>query len=321
MFLTKSMVNGSYYWRLMESFREDGKVKKRTVRSLGNTEKAYETIQEDETLSEFLPEIQQFVQMRSPLIWFGGKSRMAKSIMEYFPAHKTYVEPFGGAAHVLVQKQPSKNEVYNDLNGDVVNFFMQVRADRKKFYEAVKSLPYARALYEEWRTQPLPDDPFERAVRWFYINRSGIVGAVKGMPGGWRHGVQHATARTYQSACELIEPLAERLGKVNIESKDYSVIIEKYDHPETFFYIDPPYRGREGRYAGGFNDEDHKKLANMLSNIKGKALISYYPDPLIDELYAGWNRVEFDSVAYSKRVGAGEEKPKTTEILLMNYTV
>lgn len=122
----------------MESYREDGKVKKRTVRSLGNTEKAYETIMEDESLSEFLPDIQQFVQVRSPLIWFGGKSKMAKTIMEYFQAHKTYVEPFGGAAHVLAQKQPSKNEVYNDLNGDAVNFFMQVRADRKKFYEAVK---------------------------------------------------------------------------------------------------------------------------------------------------------------------------------------
>jgi len=319
MYLKKRKVNGTYYWSIVESFRQEGKIKQRIIENLGNTEKAYATIQGENKYVSFLKTIAQFAEVRSPLLWFGGKSKLAKTIIEMIPEHKTYVEPFGGAAHVLVQKKRSPVEVYNDLNKEVVNFLMIVREQPERFYQAVETLPYSRELYESWRKSPLPDDAFERAVRWFYINRGGIVGAHKGQPGGWRHGRSHNTVGTYRSAVELINPLAERLRRVNIESRDFREIIEKYDSPNTFFYIDPPYVGRESRYDGGFTKKDHLDLADLLSRIKGKACVSYYADPIIEELYDGWYVATVESYAFSKLVKQNQQKDKTVELFITNY--
>jgi len=274
MYLKKRKVNGIYYWSFVESYRENGKVKQRVIQNLGNTEKAYEFLQGKREYKEYLKIVAQYVDVRSPLIYFGGKSRLAKRLIEAFPEHKTYVEPFGGAAHVLVQKKPSAVEVYNDISSNVVNFFLVVREDPERFYQAVESLPYSRELYEKWRNEPMPSDPFERAVRWFYINRSGMCGSYKGKTSIWRHGINNNTASSYRTACELIKPLAHRFRKVKIECKDFREIIQKYDSPNTFFYVDPPYVGREFRYEGGFSKQDHIDLANLLNNIKAKAMVS-----------------------------------------------
>ncbi|MCY9747844.1 DNA adenine methylase [Paenibacillus larvae] len=319
MYLKKRKVNGIYYWSIVETFRQDGKIKQRIVENLGNTEKAYVILQEKKEYSPFLKTVAQYAEVRSPLLWFGGKSKLAKTIIELMPQHKTYVEPFGGAGHVLVQKKRAPVEVYNDLNKEVVNFLMVVREQPERFYQAVETLPYSRELYESWRKSSLPDDTFERAVRWFYINRGGIVGAHKGQPGGWRHGKSHNTVGSYRSAVELINPLAERLRRVNIESKDFREIIEKYDSPDTFFYIDPPYVGRESRYDGGFSEKDHRDLAELLSHIKGKAFVSYYADPIIDELYADWHVKKFETYAFSKLVKQDQQKDKTVELFITNY--
>ena len=260
------------------------------------------------------------VKLRSNLIWFGGKAKMAKTIIDLMPEHKTYVEVFGGGANVLLQKEKKHVEVYNDINGDVVNYLMVLRADPDKFYKAAESLPYSREIYEKWRKEDLPADEFERAVRWFYINRSGIVGGVNGKTGGWRLGATHNTVGSYRSACELIGPIADRLKETNIEKKDFRTIINRYDHTNTLFYVDPPYIGREKQYAGGFNEQDHRDLAQLLNGIKGKAIVSYYPDPLVTELYGGWHVKEIESKVYSKKVQPGENKPDATELLLFNYS-
>lgn len=261
------------------------------------------------------------VKLRSNLIWFGGKAKMAKTIIKLMPEHKTYVDLFGGGANVLIQKERQKSDIYNDINGDAVNYFKVLRDKPDKFYDAVEALPYSREIYEEWRHEPLPADDFERAVRWFYINRSGIVGGAGGNPGGWRHGVTHNTVGSYRSACELIKPIAERLKNVMIEKQDFRTIISKYDTDDTLFYVDPPYVGREKQYAGGFTEQDHRDLAQLLGGIKGNAIVSYYPDPLVTELYADWNTMKIPSKVYSKKVQPGESKPDATEMLLFNYSV
>ena len=319
MFLKKRMVNETYYWSIAESYREDGKTKQRIIESLGNTEKAYMRLLDRQGYEDYLKVIDSYLHTRSPLIWFGGKSRLATKLIDFMPKHITYVEPFGGACHVLAQKKRSRVEVYNDLDGEVVNFLLVVRDNPDRFYEAVKALPYARKLYERWRSSPLPGEPFDRAVRWFYLNRCGVPGAYKGNPGGWKYGKAFNYANTFRSSCELIKPFAARLAKVYIEAKDFREIISKYDSPDTFFYIDPPYPGREFRYSGEFSDQDHFDLAGILSGIKGKVMVSYGENTVISWLYAGWKRVEIESFAFSKVVNDGEEKPSRTEIILMNY--
>ncbi|BAU28119.1 site-specific DNA-adenine methylase [Aneurinibacillus soli] len=256
---------------------------------------------------------------RSPLIWFGGKGKVAKKIISRMPAHKTYVEPFGGAAHVITQKSQISHEVYNDIDGDLVNFLLVARDLPEKLSKACESLPYSRQLYGKWKSEEMPEDEFERAVRFFYLNRSGIA---KGNgPGSCKTGWRHSTssnqnpAMGYQSACSLIKAFANRMKGVMIEHDDFRKIIEKYDSPQTLFYVDPPYIGREKFYAGGFTEQDHRELAGPLQNIKGKAIVSYYDDPLLLEIYPDWRRETFESY---KQVVNGDNC-HAEELLLMNF--
>jgi len=258
---------------------------------------------------------------RSPLIWFGGKSKYAEYIISKFPAHKIYVEPFGGAAHVITQKPRIPHEVYNDIDGNVVNFLMHVREYPIRMMQDCLSIPYSRELYEKWKREPLPQNPYERAVRWFYLNRSGISkGNAEDVPNtGWRHKTQSGQnpAGGYITACKLFKPFAERLQGVMIEHDDFRRIITKYDSSDTLFYVDPPYVGREKYYAGGFTENDHRELADLLNNVKGKVVLSYYSDPLVSELYKDWNEEKFD--AYKQVVGGDGLGCYAEELLLMNF--
>lgn len=256
--------------------------------------------------------------VRSPLIWFGGKGKVAQHIIRRIPHHNCYVELFGGAAHVIAQKPHITNEVYNDIDGEVVNFLLMARAEPRRLKEACESLPYSRQLYEKWKREEMPRDDFERAVRFFYLNRSGIA---KGnskeafTTTGWRHSRKHNTARTYQSACNLIESFAKRMSTVMIDNRDFREVARVYDSPTTLFYVDPPYIGREKCYAGGFTENDHRELAELLNNIQGKVILSYYEHPLLDELYSSWNKEKFKAV---RQVVNGHNNA-AEEMLLMNF--
>ncbi|KKX53259.1 DNA adenine methylase [Brevibacillus borstelensis] len=256
---------------------------------------------------------------RSPFIWFGGKGVFARHIIQRMPEHKKYVEPLSGPLHVLSQKKRVYHEVANDIDGDLVNCLLIIRDQPEAFKKACETLPYSRQLYERWKRESLPSDPFERAVRYFYLNRSGIS---KGnnptlTKPGWRHSTSSGQnpAMGYQSACQIIEEFAERIRGVMIENDDFRTIIEKYDTPDTLFYVDPPYIGREKYYAGNFTEKDHRDLAHMLNGIKGKAVVSYYDDPLLRELYKGWRREKLES--YKQVVNGGDSYAE--ELLLMNF--
>ncbi|MGH0448516.1 DNA adenine methylase [Bacillus mycoides] len=252
---------------------------------------------------------------RSPIRWFGGKHFLAPFIIGHMPKHKCYVEPFGGGGHVLTQKSPAEVEVYNDIDDDVVNFLMELKKDHKKMAKELATIPYSRSLYKKWVKESWPTNNFERAVRWFYIQRCKM-GVENNQKSGWRHSKEANPAKGYQTAINILEQFSNRFRNVMIECQDFRKIIDTYDGPNTLFYIDPPYRGREFRYKGNFTDKDHEDLANILTNIKGKAIVSYYSDPLIDELYKDWGCV-------SKRAFVGavstEHRRVETELLFMNY--
>jgi DNA adenine methylase len=259
------------------------------------------------------------MRVRSPLIWFGGKSKVARHIIRKMPPHSCYVEPFGGAAHVIAQKAPVYSEVYNDIDGEVVNFLLVAISEKERLVKACSELPYSRELYEKWKREKPPNDDFTRAVRFFYVNRSGIAkgnsDSAFSTDTGWRHSREHNTARTYRSACQLIESFGKRMETVMIDNRDFRTIIPVYDGPDTLFYVDPPYIGREKYYAGNFNEQDHRDLGDILSQIKGKAIISYYDDPLLLELYPNWNRETFQA---ARQVVNGDNNI-AEELLLMNF--
>lgn len=221
---------------------------------------------------------------------------------------------------MIAAKQATSCDVYNDIDEELVNFLLVLREDPNRFAQSCETLPYSRALFERWKWEDPPDDRFERAVRWFYINRSAIAGG-NAYKTGWAHS-RHAgvnPARKWARVTERFPAFAERMRGVMIECRDFRDIIRVYDGPDAFFYADPPYVGMERFYKGGFAEEDHRDLAAMLANIRGKARVSYYPHALVDELYADWRRTTLGSHRYG-RPGC-ETKERATELVLTNYQV
>ncbi|WP_088363918.1 DNA adenine methylase [Bacillus cereus] len=259
-------------------------------------------------------------EVHSPIRWFGGKHYLAKDIIPLMPKHHCYVEPFAGGGHVLTQKEKSKVEVWNDIDASLINFLMTLRGRKEELTQALETLPTSRFLTELWLKEPMPEDSFEKAVRWYYLLRQTIV-PTNNQKSGWRAGKIKNTAFDFQNSVQRLNDFEKRIRGVMIECLDFRELIRKYDSPQTFFFIDPPYVGREGFYKGGFSASDHRELAELLRNIKGKALVSYYPDPLVNELYKGWRTSTVDTLVGTgvRKAEKGQRKKLETEIFFMNY--
>jgi len=208
----------------------------------------------------------------------GSKTTYASWIIDHIPEHHLYVEPFGGAASVLVAKPRSDIEVYNDLNGDCVNFFRAVRDHPDELEHWVEHTPYSRELFEEYvEAYPdWPDDLVERAGRFFFVQSAAFGGkgvysdspTYKIAKGGSRS-TDGGTGRAWDS--NPVANLSTRFKSVNIEWLDYADLVEKYDHEDAFFYFDPPYVDVGDDYyqveEGGF---DHSRFVNTLHDMDGK---------------------------------------------------
>jgi DNA adenine methylase len=271
--------------------------------------------------------------LRSPLSWIGGKYYSAPQILRSFPApsdYDTYVELFGGAAHVLIQKPPSRHtEVYNDLSGDLVNFWMQCRNQAQAVEQRCRTLPYARSLYYAYHRSLFdgtPLDPLERAVRWFYVLRSTFSSEPPARSAnGWSAGAKskgHNAAHSYQSALDLFAVIQERLRFVLIDQRDFAEVFHSYDSPRALFYVDPPYLGYEQYYhteGHRFTLADHQRLAALLNATRAYVALSYYPHPALDELYPPerWQRTTWHTTKHSQRTN--HTRDVATELLLTNY--
>jgi DNA adenine methylase len=265
---------------------------------------------------------------RPALRYFGGKWRLADWIINYFPGHTCYCEPFGGGANIILQKPPAFIEVYNDLNSDVVNFFRVLRERGNEFIRAIELTPYARDEYE-LVYEPI-SDPFERARRLYmqsWMERGGY--RANGKNSGWRW--MNSDARGTRSVVHdwnnigHLEAIVNRLKQITIENDGALEVIERYDTPETLFYLDPPYvqSTREQRwsltaYAYEMSDDDHRRLADTLSRIKGMAIVSGYPSSLYTEIFAGWQMVTTESAANNQSAAKVEAlwlSPRTVEAI------
>lgn len=230
-----------------------------------------------------------------PLRWTGSKWQLADWLISYFPPHDLYCEPYCGGAAIFFRKRPSKLEVLNDLNGDVVNFFTVLRTRRDELIEAVDLTPYALAEYE-LSYEPC-DDPLERARRFYVLSRLSF-GAYSGRKTGWRRQKNWKRGTSVTQEFKRLEGLlmaADRLKDAQIECDDALKIIRHYDSPKALFYVDPPYvlssrsQGKKRRrYTHEMADSDHEALADALHQVKGMVLLSGYDSPLYRRLYDGW---------------------------------
>jgi len=267
--------------------------------------------------------------LKSPIAWYGGKAYYAEWLIERFPEHRVYVEPFGGAANVLLRKPQSEVEVYNDVDDRVVNLFRVVR-DPEQF-ERLRMLldltPYARGEFADLVELPATDDPVEKARRFFAICRQarGGIGMSKLTKNAWatskrtRRQMAEPVSK-YLSAIDGLDDVAERLRTVMIESRPALDIIHQYDGEDSFFYLDPPYLpetrhgGKAATYAHEMSVDDHVSLLDALLEIKGKAMLSGYGAQLYDAKLRAWRREELKTKAHMSN--SGEER---IEVIWFNY--
>lgn len=258
----------------------------------------------------------------SNIKWIGGKHGKEERYMELMPKHKIYADCNFGSGAVTFYKSvmdPSKITIINDKNDELINYMLVLRDRPEELFKACNALPYSESLYEKYKWEPIPADNLERAIRFFYKMRLTFSGGGHKYRNGLGLSKTQDKAQTYQSAVNLIPKMAEIIKTWNILCRDFEEIINFYDTPETFFFLDPPYVGYENIYAGGFQPEDHKRLRKSLNSIKGKAMVCYYPDPLIDDLYSDWYRVEYNTASQIEVRNAGDKCPVRTELILMNY--
>jgi DNA adenine methylase len=237
----------------------------------------------------------------------GGKYNLAKWVISHFPAHKFYVELFGGAASVLMRKSRSVGEIYNDLNDDVVNVFRVLR-NREQAAELARLLaltPYAK---EEYRlAYERCEDPIEQARRMIFRSFAGIGSDSVTRPcAGFRSFKNNQTGVTAASEWagipQEISIFTEHLQGVVIEQRDALILIPYCDFTGTLFYADPPYvkstRSKYNvRYPVDLDNSGHEALSEMLHQIKGMAIISGYRSDLYDRLYSTWRCIQKSSHA------------------------
>ncbi len=222
--------------------------------------------------------------MNSPLKYVGGKSKLSKTIIDQIPEHQLYCEVFAGAAWVFFRKEPSKYETINDLDSDLIAFYRVLQNHLEEFLKQFKWLLSSREWFDDWKRQQkaggLTD--IQRAARYYYLQRQSFGGTVRNRNFG-----VGPLRRPSINLLRFEEELSEvhlRMCNVTIENLPWPEFITRYDRKQTFFYLDPPYH-KAPCYAHNMVLEDYQELANVLSKIKGRFILSLNDHPEIREIF------------------------------------
>ena len=214
--------------------------------------------------------------------WPGGKTRMLKDILPLIPPHSCYVEPFAGGLAVLLAKPPSKTEVINDINSDLVSFFRCVKYHQDELLTELEMVLNSRKEFNDFRQQQGLTD-IQRAGRWFFRNKTCFGGANMDC-----FGSSATSAMSSRSArMEAIRALNYRLDKTTIENKDWVEVVRQYDRTDTFFFVDPPYIGGKIEMYAAWDINDVRRLRDVLYSIRGKWLLTLNDTPEIRRVFDG----------------------------------
>lgn len=246
--------------------------------------------------------------------WIGGKRRLAKHILPLFPAHTCYVEPFCGAAALYFLKTPSKIEVINDINGELVNLYRVVKHHLEEFVRQFKWALVSRQIYK-W-LQDTPEETLtdiQRAARFYYLQKQAFGGKVADHTFG-----TSTTSAPRFNLLRIEEELSMahlRLSRTLIEHLDWHQCIERYDRPHSLFYCDPPYWGTEG-YGVDFPMDNYIRMAELARSIKGNMIISVNDIPEMRQVFNGLN-IQTVDISYNLKV-SGKATPRK-ELVICNF--
>lgn len=257
--------------------------------------------------------------MKSPLNYHGGKSRLVSRILPLIPPHTCYCEPFVGAGWVLFAKNPSRVEVINDFDCELITFWRVIQNHLEEFLRFYKFAVVSRKIFDlEKMKNPATLTDIQRAVRYYYLQRLAFGGlTVK------RHfgtGTTRAPNLVLSNMEDTLLDVHWRLQSVVVENLDGCECIRRYDRPTTFFYIDPPYFGVSG-YAVSFKPCDFVRLRGTLSGLKGKFILSLNDVLEIRRLFKGFKqqRVTTSYSSANGRVASDTRSKPRGELIIRNF--
>ena len=258
----------------------------------------------------------------APFKYAQGSHFLVKELLSLVPPHDVYVEVFGGAASLLFAKEPSKVEVYNDINSELVNFFRVLRDDEKwrKLQEKLFLTPYSREEFNLARQPAEGLDDIERARRFFVKMQMSFSGKAD----GFSYSKASNPASAYFNRIAILGRFHERIRNIIIECLDFEDVIRRYDSPKTFFFCDPPYVGHSTRTSHLSLEMplgDHERLINALLRVRGKVLLLTYRHPIYEKLgERGWHLKILDVVLNLTKTTETENRRQRRErCLWMNY--
>lgn len=265
--------------------------------------------------------------MRTPITYYGGKQRLADTIISMMPKHKLYCEPFFGGGAVFFRKPKAGIEVINDHNDMLINFYLSAQNSFPELQERIRNTLHSESMYyyakDVWNGRRQASD-VEKAWAVWMITNGSFAGS---MHGGWKwcNGTSgsHSGVFIKNKRIEFGEQLRDRLDQVQISCRDALRVIKERDSENTFFYLDPPYPGCVQQHYSGYTHSDLYNLLKLLSTIKGKFILSNYWCQTLRYfiLKFGWNfrTVELDLKV--NHLGRGQSVEKRTEILVFNYDI
>lgn len=258
--------------------------------------------------------------IKSPIKWVGGKSKLINKLEPIIPEHRTYVEVFGGAGWLLFGKEPSRVEILNDFDSNLMNFWSVVQNAKDQFLESMKYTLVSRELFNTYKIKYKNndfDDAIERAKIFYYLVNAGFASDMKNPVFGTKS--QSRNGLRPEQIEVAIEIAYKRLQKVTIENKSFEHIFKIYDNEETFFYLDPPYRKTKQYAVGKFTDEQYKVLSECCKNAKGQWMMTINDDEYIKELFKDFNIMNHEVFYSVCKTDNGRTNFK--ELIITNYDI
>ncbi|MBI3467541.1 MAG: DNA adenine methylase [Planctomycetes bacterium] len=263
---------------------------------------------------------EQMATVRPPLKWYGGKRYLAQWIISQFPEHRIYLEPFGGGASVLLNKEPVEVETYNDIDLRVTRFFRVLRDRGEEFIRRASLVPYSQREFEAAKNYPVGADDLTMALCDFVRWRQSFAG--KGQ--SWSYtttrsrGGMAGDVNAWWTAIDGLPRVIDRLQRVQFVCQSAFDVIPRFDHSEGLIYCDPPYL-HETRceqstnvYHREMTDSEHRELAALLRECNAAIVLSGYDSPLYADLYRGWRKV---SREIPNHAAGGKQKSRQVECL------
>lgn len=259
--------------------------------------------------------------MKSPIIYYGGKTSMLPNILPIIPKHDIYTEVFFGGGAVYWAKQPAKNETINDRLDYVINFYTQLKTNFSQLSKLIQASLVSRSMHNKalliLRNGTMFSE-LDRAWAFWYCSNFSYGNKIGG---GLKYSNEQSMVvpRVMESKKnDFTKNLVERIENTVIENKDALVVLDSRNHKDAFHFIDPPYPGADMGHYKGYTFSDLENLLNVCEKLKGKFILCNYQSELLDE-YVLKNKW-ISTMHTFRNKGMRKNNREKFEHLVMNFT-